>query len=130
MFSPFFPPSFWMQALWGPVFLVVWWLGRRRPGAWPVNLALLLVAAAPSAIAGGWFLWFCVTMGRAGYTGLVDPHRIEHLHEHSILGAFFVSGLIAFLFVFRGIALLAERLLLRRKGAADTAGNKRSSRGA
>jgi len=105
-----------MQALWVPVFLVVWWLGRRRPGAWSVNLALLLVAVAPGAIAGGWFLWFCDTMGRAGYTGPVDPHRIEYFHEQSILGALFVSGLMGVLFFVRGMTLL------RRKGAADTAG--------
>lgn len=111
MFSPFFPPSFWMMALSLPVFLAVWWVGRHRPWTWRVNLTLLLIAVAPCTIAGGWFLWFCDTMGRAGYTGLVDPYRIKYFHEQSILGALFVSGIMAVLFLFRGITLLRERLL-------------------
>lgn len=111
MFSPFFPPALWQMALWVPVFLVVWWLGRRRPGAWPVNLALLLIAAAPSSIAGGWFLWFCNEMGRAGYTGVVEPGRLVELQLTSLSHAVSLSGTMVFLFLVRGLILLGQKAM-------------------
>ena len=115
MFSPFFPPPFWLMALSLPVFLAVWWLGRRRPWTWRVNLALLMVAAIPLAIAAGWFHWYCDTMGRAGYTGPVDPFTIQQLQEGFVLRAIFLSGTMGALFFVRGL------ILLRRKAMAEAA---------
>lgn len=115
MFSPFFPPSFWLMALSLPVFLAVWWLGRRRPRAWHVNLVLLLITSTPFALACGWLFWFGHTMGRAGYTGLVDPARLEDLQLASICYSIVISGALFFLFLVRGM------MLIRQKAAADAA---------
>lgn len=113
--SPFFPPALWEQSLWLAAFLVVWQLGRRNPFSWRVNAVLLLIAAAPVAVAVGWYLWFLKTLGSSGYTGLVDPYVIEQLQEASVLHAIFLSGAMLVLFLVRGI------ILIRRKAAAEAA---------
>lgn len=113
--SPFFPPALWEQSLWVVAFLVVWQLGSRNPFSWRVNAVLLLIAAAPVAVAVGWYLWFLKTLGSSGYTGLVDPYVIEQLQEASVLPAIFLSGAMLALFLVRGL------ILLRRKAAGDDA---------
>ncbi|PTX99264.1 hypothetical protein DB345_02490 [Spartobacteria bacterium LR76] len=111
MFSPFFPPALWQMALSLAVFLAVWCLGRRRPWTWRVNLALLLIAAMPLAVAVGWFHWYCDTMGRAGYTGPVDPFTIEQIQEGSILRSIFLSSTMGALFFVRGLILLRQKAM-------------------
>lgn len=116
MFSPFFPPPFWLMALSLPVFLAVWWLGRHRPWTWRVNLALLMVAAIPLAIAAGWLFWFNHAMSHAGYTDLVDPARLEDLQLASIFYAVVLSGTLFMLFLVRGLILLRRKAMAGRNG--------------
>ncbi|MBN8711656.1 MAG: hypothetical protein BGO12_21790 [Verrucomicrobia bacterium 61-8] len=111
MFSPFFPPALWQMALSLVVFLAVWWLARRSAWAWQVNLALLLIAATPLVVAFGWRSWFYDTMGRAGYTGLVEPERLVELQLATVFHAMVLSGTMFFLFLVRGLIVLRQRAM-------------------
>ncbi len=111
MFSPFYPPVLWQMVLSLGVFAAVWWLGRRRPGAWQVQIALLFVAVLPFVIAVGWLSWFSATMGRAGYTGPVAPERLVELQLASIFNAIFLTVTMVVLILIRGLLVMRKRAM-------------------